>query len=134
MRRSRSMTRSAVIEEKGGAGVLERPGLDLSNMPTPSTDDQLGGGQREGEKITGGGSYRVLLLKSEKHTERLVVKAILDAIPGTSEDHALNCFNTAEKLGQAMITSCIKEVAEFYNEQLLRQGVSSKIEPDTTTL
>ena len=26
------------------------------------------------------------------------------------------------------------EVAEFYNEQLLRQGVSSKIEPDTTTL
>lgn len=26
------------------------------------------------------------------------------------------------------------EVAEFYLEQLLRQGVSSKIEPDTTTL
>ncbi|CAL5221675.1 g3907 [Coccomyxa viridis] len=129
----RSRTR-AVIEEKGGAGLLDKPGLDLSGMPTPSADDQLGGGEREGGKITGGGDYRVLLLQSDKHTEQLVVKAITTAIPGTSQDHALNCYNTAEKLGQAMITSCIKEVAEFYNEQLLRQGVSSKIEPDTTTL
>ena len=30
--------------------------------------------------------------------------------------------------------SVCAEVAEFYLEQLLRQGVSSKIEPDTTTL
>ncbi len=37
-----------------------------------------------------------------------MVKAITTAIPGTSQDHALNCYNTAEKLGQAMITSCIK--------------------------
>ena len=65
---------------------------------------------------------RVLLLKSEKHTERLVVKAILDAIPGTSEDHALNCFNTAEKLGQAMITSCIKGVRSA-PAALLFQGI-----------
>ena len=52
--------------------------------------------------------HRVLLLQSDKHTEQLVVKAITTAIPGTSQDHALNCYNTAEKLGQAMITSCIK--------------------------
>ena len=52
--------------------------------------------------------HRVLLQQSDKHTEQLVVKAITTAIPGTSQDHALNCYNTAEQLGQAMITSCIK--------------------------
>ena len=51
--------------------------------------------------------HRVLLLQSDKHTEQLVVKAITTAIPGTSQDHALNCYNTAEKLGQAMITSSV---------------------------
>ena len=55
--------------------------------------------------------HRVLLLQSDKHTEQLVVKAITTVIPGTSQDHALNCYNTAEQLGQAMITSCIKGTA-----------------------
>jgi hypothetical protein len=55
----------------------------------------------------------VLLLQSDKHTEQLVVKAITTAIPGTSTDHALNCFNTAERLGQAIITSCIKGALLF---------------------
>lgn len=52
--------------------------------------------------------HRVLLLDHERHTEKLVVQVITTVIPGTSPDHALNCYHTAKKLGQAIITSCIK--------------------------
>ena len=68
--------------------------------------------------------HRVLLLQSDKHTEQLVVKAITTAIPGTSQDHALNCYNTAEKLGQAMITSCIKgKAAKAAQPQLCQVAI-----------
>lgn len=53
---------------------------------------------------------RVMLLDHERHTEKLVVQAITTTIPGTSPEHALNCYHTAKKLGQAIITSCIKGV------------------------
>ena len=49
-----------------------------------------------------------MLLDNERHTEKLVVHAITTIIPGTSPEHALNCYHTAKKLGQAIITSCIK--------------------------
>ncbi|KAK9915484.1 hypothetical protein WJX75_009860 [Coccomyxa subellipsoidea] len=132
--RNRTRTARALLEKEGGSGVLERPGLDLSKLPTPTTESGLGGGERQKGKQLGGGSYRVMLLDHERHTEKMVVEAITTIIPGTSPDHALNCYNTAKKLGQAIITSCIKEVAEFYSEQLSRQGISNMIEPDTTVL
>lgn len=53
---------------------------------------------------------------------------------GVSEDQARNAFVTSKQLGQAMITSCLKEHAEFYVEQLMRQQVKSSMEPDTTTM
>ncbi|CAL8468949.1 g8490 [Coccomyxa elongata] len=132
--RTRTRTAHALLEKGGGSGVLDRPDLDLSKLPTPATESDLGGGERQKSKKLGGGSYRVMLLDHERHTEKLVVQAITTTIPGTSPEHALNCYHTAKKLGQAIITSCIKEHAEFYSEQLLRQGVSNMIEPDTTTL
>lgn len=51
-----------------------------------------------------------MLLDHERHTEKLVVEAITTIIPGTSPEHALNCYHTAKKLGQAIITACIKGV------------------------
>lgn len=75
----------------------------------------------------------MVLLDNAKHTEKLVVQVITTVV-GADELHAKNCFATSRKLGQAMITSCLKEHAEFYVEQMNRQGVVSKIEPDTTTL
>jgi ATP-dependent Clp protease adapter protein ClpS len=33
----------------------------------------------------------------------------------------------------AIVTSCLKEHAEFYMQQLYRYGVKTAIEPDTTT-
>jgi ATP-dependent Clp protease adapter protein ClpS len=35
---------------------------------------------------------------------------------------------------QAIVVTALKEHAEFYSEQLYRQGVRSTIEPDTTTI
>ena len=74
-----------------------------------------------------------MLIDNEKHTEKLVVETIT-TIVGVEERHAQNCFQTSKQLGQALITSCLKEHAEFYAEQLQRKGVSATIEPDTTTL
>lgn len=50
----------------------------------------------------------------------MVVQAITTVIPGTSPEHALNCYHTAKKLGQAIITSCIKggtQCSSLYNVQ-----------------
>ena len=74
-----------------------------------------------------------MLLDRPKHTEKLVVQVITTVV-GADELHAKNCFATSRKLGQAMILSCLKEHAEFYVEQITRQGVTAKMEPDTTTL
>lgn len=74
-----------------------------------------------------------MLLDSPKHTEKLVVQ-VITAVVGSDELHAKNCFATSRKLGQAMVTSCLKEHAEFYVEQIKRQGVLVKMEPDTTTM
>ena len=76
---------------------------------------------------------RVMLIDNEKHTEKLVVEAITTVV-GVDDLHAKNCFQTSKQLGQALITSCLKEHAEFYAEQIQRKGVSATIEPDSTTL
>jgi hypothetical protein len=49
--------------------------------------------------------------------------------------HAANCFHTSRQLGKAIITTCLKEHAEFYSQQLYFSfRCHSSIEPDTTTL
>lgn len=85
-------------------------------------------------KNMGGGNHRLLLVNAEQHTEKRVVAAVTTVVPGVSPDHAANCFHTAKQLGVAMITSCLKEHAEFYAHQLYARGCRTKIEPDTTTM
>lgn len=77
---------------------------------------------------------RVLLLDSPQHTEKLVVQVITQVVVGTSEEHALNCYNTAQKLGQAIVTSCLQEHAEFYALQMGKNGIRCAIEPDSTVI
>lgn len=55
-------------------------------------------------------------------------------MPGVSPEQASNCYHTAKQLGMAIITSCLKEHAEFYSYQLRSRGCLTKIEPDTTTM
>ncbi|KAK9821559.1 hypothetical protein WJX81_001774 [Elliptochloris bilobata] len=115
--------------------LLERPGLDqLQPEGTPATQSGLGSSDTVPGKKLGGGAYRVLLLDSLQHTEKLVVHVITQVVVGTSQEHALNCYNTACKLGQAIITSCLKEHAEFYALQMAKNGVRCTIEPDSTVI
>jgi hypothetical protein len=43
---------------------------------------------------------RVMLVDAPQHSEKLVVKVIPVVVPGTTEDHARNCFHTSRQLGQ----------------------------------
>lgn len=79
----------------GGAGVLDRPDFEtMGPGGGPQADDS--GAKREGSggRGLGGGSWRVLLLDSERHTEERVVQGITTVIPGADEAHAANCFHT----------------------------------------
>jgi ATP-dependent Clp protease adaptor protein ClpS len=75
----------------------------------------------------------VLLIDSDKHDEGRVVKAITRVIPSCDTAHAKNCFNTSKQLGLAIITTCLKEHAEFYRNQLYAYGIKATIEPDMST-
>ena len=120
---------------RGDGAVLDRPGfLTGGQRGDPQTESGWGASQGYNKRSTGGGHHRVIILDSERHTEALVIKAITTAIPGTSEDHAANCFHTARKLGMALVTTALLEIAEFYAQQLYAYGVRATIEPDTTTL
>ena len=76
----------------------------------------------------------VLLVDSERPTEKLVTKAIPLVIPEVDENRALNCYNTSKALGVALIVTAIKERAEAYSQQLFRYRVRSKVEPDGDSL
>ena len=76
----------------------------------------------------------MLLLDSETHTEELVVNVITEVIATLDEQHARNCFATSKQLGQALVTSCLKEHAELYTDQIRRKGCKATLEPDTTSL
>ena len=116
-------------------GVIDRPDFDqgLSSLG-PITESNFGATDIGGGKQLGGGDYRLLLLDSENHSEQLVVSVITTVVPSTDEQHAKNCFQTSKQLGQALVTSALKEHAEFYCDQMLRKGCKASIEPDTTTL
>jgi hypothetical protein len=94
--RQRPAVTLAAVADRGSSGgaVLDRPGLDRTGLSTaPQTDSsgsQLG---TSGGRGTGGGSWRILLLDSEHHTEERVVQAILAVVPGVEEPHAANCFH-----------------------------------------
>ena len=116
------------------AGVIERPDLDLTTEEGPKTDSNVGAGDRDSDKNTGGGNHRLLLIHSEQHSEQRVVTAVTTVVPGVNAEQASNCYHTSKQLGMAIITSCLKEHAEFYSFQLRGKGCFTKIEPDTTTM
>jgi hypothetical protein len=98
----------------------------LAGRDGGSTDRQRG-------SPPGGGNHRLLLLRSAKHSEPLVVKALCAVVASCDEAHARNCYATSNELGMAIVTSCLKEHAEHFMQQLYRYGVSTAIEPDMTT-
>ena len=117
------------------AGVLDRPDFGGGTTTlTPSTESSFGATDIGGSKELGGGDYRVLLLDDETHTEQHVVDVITTVVATVDEQQARNCFATSKQLGQALVTSCLKEHAELYTDQMRRKGCKASMEPDTTTM
>lgn len=56
----------------------------------------------------------MLLLDGPAHTERRVVSGICGVVCGVDKAHARTCYATSKQLGMAVVTSCLKEHAEFY--------------------
>jgi len=120
----------------GGAAVLERPKFDQSQFE-PSTQVQEGGdiGRVRDRRGPGSGdSYRVLLIDDKRHTENLVVKALPQAVPAVTPDGARKLFDLSRQNGLAVVIVTVKEHAEFYSQMMVRGGLRSTIEPDSTLL
>ncbi|PRW59872.1 clp protease adaptor [Chlorella sorokiniana] len=137
-RRTASQRHGAVLDRgsgNGGAGVLDRPGFEtLGPGGGPATDSAGAKLDSNGGRGLGGGSWRVLLIDSDKHTEERCVDAITTVVPGTDEAHAANCFYTARSLGMAIVVSVAKEHAEHFCQQLWQRGLRVNMEPDATTI
>ncbi|PWA72593.1 ribosomal protein L7/L12/adaptor protein ClpS-like protein [Artemisia annua] len=120
----------------GGTNVLERPNFDQSQFD-PATQVQEGGdiGRVKDKKTTGSGdSYKVLLIDDARHTEKLVVKALPQAVPAVTPDDASKLFHVSRENGLAVVLVTVKEHAEFYAQMMARKGLRSTIEPDSTTV
>ncbi|KAL2938856.1 ATP-dependent Clp protease adapter protein ClpS [Bienertia sinuspersici] len=121
---------------RGGGAVLERPSFDQSQFD-PSTQVQEGGdiGRLKDRRGTGSGdSYRVLLLDDERHTEKLVLKVLPQAVPSVTPDDARRIFSESRQNGVAVVIVTVKEHAEFYSQMIIRGGLRSSIEPESNTV
>lgn len=137
-----------VVARFGGRGnVLDRPDVEIKQGgwnndnnaevgggPKTETEWGSGGADRQRGTPPGGGNYRLLLLNSPSHTEKGVIRAITQVVPGVDKDHAANCYATSLSLGMALVVSVMKEHAEHYSMQLYRMGCKTAIEPDNTTV
>ncbi|XP_022761772.1 ATP-dependent Clp protease adapter protein CLPS1, chloroplastic-like [Durio zibethinus] len=120
----------------GGAGVLERPGFDQSQFE-PSTKVLEGGdiGRLRNKKgIGSGGSYRVLLVDDAGHSEKLVAKVLPQVVPSVTPDDARKLFHVSRENGVAVVIVTVKEHAEFYSQMMIRGGLRSTIEPDSSLM
>ncbi|KAJ4710360.1 ATP-dependent Clp protease adapter protein ClpS [Melia azedarach] len=122
--------------KSGGAGVLEKPAFDQSQFD-PFTQVLEGGdiGRVKDRKGTGSGDgYRVLLIHDIRHSENLVAKVVPQVVPSVTPDDARRLFHESKENGTAIVIVTVKEHAEFYAQMMIRGGLRSTIEPDSTTL
>jgi len=59
-----------------------------------------------------------------------VVAVLLHTINNLSQQEAEHIMLTAHLTGSAVVVVCPKEIAEYYQEQLLGYGLTATIEPD----
>lgn len=120
----------------GGAGVLDKPALDQSQFdPSPQVLEGGDIGKMKDKRGTGSGdSYRVLLIDDTRHSEKLVAKVLPQAVPSVTPDGARKLFHESREHGTAVVIVTVKEHAEFYAQMMVRGGLRSTIEPDSSTL
>ncbi len=74
--------------------------------------------------------YKVILFNDDYNDMDYVVAVLLHTINNLSQQEAEHIMLTAHLTGSAVVVVCPKEIAEYYQEQLLGYGLTATIEPD----
>jgi ATP-dependent Clp protease adaptor protein ClpS len=74
--------------------------------------------------------YKVILFNDDYNDMDFVVAVLLQTINNLSQQEAERIMLTAHLTGSAVVVVCPKEIAEYYQEQLLSYGLTATIEPE----
>jgi Uncharacterized conserved protein len=74
--------------------------------------------------------YKVIVHNDDYNEMNYVIFALMHAVNTLSAPEAERIMLTAHIMGQAIVTVCPKEVAEYYQERLLSYNLTASIEPD----
>ena len=74
--------------------------------------------------------YNVILFNDEYNSMDYVVAVLLHTINTLTQGEAEQIMLTAHLMGSAIVITCPKETAEFYQERILSCGLTATIAPD----
>ncbi len=74
--------------------------------------------------------YKVILFNDDYNEMDYVIFALLHSVNNLSTQDATQIMLTAHATGSAVVITCPKELAEYYQERLIGYGLTATIEPD----
>lgn len=74
--------------------------------------------------------YKVILFNDDYNDMDFVIFALLHSVNNLTTQAATQIMLTAHATGSAVVITCPKELAEYYQERLLSYGLTATIEPD----
>ena len=74
--------------------------------------------------------YNVILFNDEYNSMDYVVAVLLHTINTLTQAEAEQIMLTAHLMGSAIVITCPRETAEFYQERILSYGLTATIAPD----
>ena len=74
--------------------------------------------------------YKVIVHNDDYNEMNYVIFALMNSVNTLTVQEAERIMLTAHLTGQAVVTVCPKEVAEYYQERLLSYRLTATIEPD----
>ena len=84
---------------------------------------------RTGEKAKSEAPWNVILHNDWDNSMPRVVIVLKKVIPGMTFKRATAIMWEAHRVGQAVVKSCHKELAELYEDRLQTEGLTVSIEP-----
>ena len=74
--------------------------------------------------------YNVILFNDEYNSMDYVVAVLLHTINTLTQAEAEHIMLTAHLMGSAIVITCPRETAEFYQERILSYGLTATIAPE----
>ena len=74
--------------------------------------------------------YNVILFNDEYNSMDYVVAVLLHTINTLTQAEAEQIMLTAHLMGSAIVITCPRETAEFYQERILSYGLTATIAPE----